>query len=267
MKKIAMLMLATTLSVSAAGAGELKETIDRTLIVRAGSDFKIDNVNGQIEISGWDQPNIRIRATKRVESRDDDTAREALKALKVEIRQSGNSVEVDTIHPRKGDSGFMDFLFGTNVNMSVSYEINVPRAMNVSADNVNGAIHLSDVSGKIELDTTNGKIEVARCSGSVDAETTNGGISVELMTVTAGREMSFETTNGRIALTVPATLAAEINAATTNGSVRSDLPLTTSRFSRTSVKGSLNGGGPEIRLRTTNGGIDIRSTGSDRARS
>lgn len=267
MRKMVMLLLAATLSAQAAGAEELKETIDRTLNVRAGSDFKIDNINGRIDISGWDQPRIRIRAVKRVESRDNDSAREAMKALKVEIRQSGNSVEVDTIHPRKGDTGFMDMLFGTNVNLSVSYEINVPRTMNVAADNVNGGIHLSDVSGTIELDTTNGKIEVARCSGSVDAETTNGGISVELMTVTPGREMSFETTNGKIALSLPASLAAEINAATTNGSVRSDLPLTTTRFSRTSVKGSLNGGGPEIRLRTTNGGIDIRSTTASRATS
>ena len=267
MNKVAIFMLAGSLTVGVAGAEELKETIDRTLQVRAGTNFKIDNINGGIEISGWDQPKIRIRATKRVESRDHNMAREALKELKVEIRQSGSLVEVDTIHPRKGESGFLDLIFGTNFNMSVSYEINVPRTMNVSADNVNGVIRLSDVSGVAELDTTNGKIEVTRCSGSVDAETTNGGISVELVTVTPGREMSFETTNGRIALTVPPSLAAEINAATTNGSVRSELPLTTSRFSRTSVKGLLNGGGPEIRLRTTNGGIDIRSAGTGRATS
>ena len=267
MKKTAILVMATLLSAAAADAGELKETIDRTLNVRPGTNFQIDNVNGGIEITGWDQPKIRIRATKRVESRDTDMAREALKELKVEIRQSGNLVEVDTVHPRKGENGFLDLIFGTNLNMSVMYEINVPRTMNVAADNVNGVIRLSDVSGVIELDTTNGKIDVARSSGSVDAETTNGSINVELVTVTRGREMSFETTNGRIALTIPSTLAAEINAATTNGSVRSELPLTTSRSSRTSVKGSLNGGGPEIRLRTTNGGIDIRSAGSSRATS
>lgn len=267
MKRLMILTLGLLLTVSAYAGDELTEAFDRTLNVRPGTQFDIENVNGRIQITGWDSAQIRIRATKRVESRDEGNAREAMKALRIDVRQTARGVEVETIHPRKGDAGFMDFLFGTNVNASVSYEISVPRSMQISADNVNGSVEVSDVSGQIDLDTTNGKIVVNRCSGSVDASTTNGAISVELTSVESGREMTFETTNGRISLTVPPTLAADINAATTNGSVRSDLPLTTSRFSRTSIKGTLNGGGPEIRLRTTNGGIDIRSLPASRTTS
>jgi hypothetical protein len=267
MKRLMILTLALVLTTSAFASGELKETFDRTLNVRPGTEFSIDNVNGRIQISGWDNPQVRIRAMKTVESRDEDTARQVMKALRIEVRQTARGVEVETIHPRKGEAGFIDFLFGTTANANVVYEISVPRSMQVAADNVNGSIEVNEVSGQIDLDTTNGKIVVNRCSGSVDASTTNGAISVELTSVEAGREMSFETTNGRITLTVPPTLAADINAATTNGSVRSDLPLTTSRFSRTSIKGTLNGGGPEIRLRTTNGGIDIRSVSTSRTTS
>ncbi|MGZ8868435.1 MAG: DUF4097 family beta strand repeat-containing protein [Thermoanaerobaculia bacterium] len=267
MRKAAIFILALAMSTVAYAGDELTETIEKSFNVRPGTEFEIENVNGSITISGWDQPRIRVHAVKKVSSRDTGAAQQALKGLRVEIRQTDRVLKVDTIYPKKNDLDFFGMIFGKDINAQVKYEINVPRSMNISADTVNGAIRLSDVSGEIELDTTNGKIEVANCSGIVDASTTNGGIAVELLSVVAGKDMSFETTNGRITLSVPTGLAADINASTTNGSVRSDLPLSTTRMSRTSIKGTLNGGGPEIRLRTTNGGIEIRSIGAGPARS
>ena len=263
--RVATLCLTLAFS-TAAFAAELTETFERTLEVRPGTTLDIDNVNGSITISGWDQSRVRIQAVKRVKGRDSGAVQQVMKALRVEVRQSGRSIEIDTIYPKHGD-GMFDRIFGSSdVNASVKYEIQVPRSTDVTADTVNGGIRVSGVSGEIELDTTNGKIEVADCSGTVEASTTNGGISVELLAVTSGRDMKFETTNGTITLAVPAGLAADINASTTNGSVQSDLPLTVDRMSRTSIRGKLNGGGPEIKLRTTNGGIDIRPAGRVAAR-
>jgi len=267
MRKAAIFVLALAMSAAAYAGNEETETVDKTFNVRPGTEFEIENVNGSITISGWDQPRIRVHAVKRVSSRDAGAAQQALKALKIEIRQTDRALEINTIYPKKNDLDFLGMIFGKDINAQVKYEISVPRSMNISADTVNGAIRLSDVTGEIDLDTTNGKIEVVNCSGTVDASTTNGGIAVELLSVMAGKDMSFETTNGRITLSVPTGLAADINASTTNGSVRSDLPLSTTRMSRTSIKGTLNGGGPEVRLRTTNGGIEIRSSGAGSTRS
>jgi DUF4097 and DUF4098 domain-containing protein YvlB len=269
MRRAALFLFVLGLSTAAFAGDEVTETIERTLNVRPGTALEVDNVNGSLTITAWDQPRVRIHAVKKVSARNEEAAREALAALRVEIEQTDRVIRVDTHYPKRGDSSVLDMLFGggENVNSSVKYEINVPRSMNVEADTVNGSIRVEGISGEIDLDTTNGKIAVANCSGSVDASTTNGGIDVELTAVTAGKEMSFETTNGRISLAVPSNLGAEINAATTNGSVRSDLPLVTHRFSRTSLKGTLNGGGPEIKLRTTNGGIEIRAAGGAGANS
>ncbi|HUP44327.1 MAG TPA: DUF4097 family beta strand repeat-containing protein [Thermoanaerobaculia bacterium] len=260
MRRTAIFIVTMVMSATLAGAAELTETFQRTLNVRPGTSFEIENVNGSITITGWDQPQVRVYAAKKVRG-SGDAAEQAMKALRIEVRQTDRAVEINTIYPKKGDLGLFDYFLGKEVNASVRYEISVPRSMNVSADTVNGALRISGVSGEIELDTTNGRIEVANCSGTVDASTTNGGIDVELVSVASGRDMRFETTNGRIKLAVPAGLAADINASTTNGSVRSDLPMVTSRMTRTSLRGTLNGGGPEIRLRTTNGGIDIRPAG------
>lgn len=260
MRNAATFILTLALSATTVAAGELTETFQRTLNVRPGTELEIENVNGSITISGWDKPQVRIHAIKTVRG-GSDAAGQAMKALRVEIRQTDRGIDIDTIYPKKSDMGVFDFLWGKDVNAAVKYEINVPRSMNVSADTVNGAIRIREISGELELDTTNGRIEVANCSGAVDASTTNGGIDVDLLSVIGGQNMSFETTNGRITLAIPTNLAADINASTTNGSVRSDLPLTMNRSTRTSIRGTLNGGGPEIRLRTTNGGIDIEASG------
>lgn len=263
----AILTLALAMSTVAYAGDEVTETIDRTLNVPAGTELEIDNVNGSVTVSGWDQPRVRIYAVKKARSRDSSAAQQALKALRVVVEQTDRSIEIHTVYPKKNDLGIFDLLLGSSVDASVRYEISVPRSMNVTADTVNGAIKVSNVAGEIELDTTNGRIEVANCSGSVEASTTNGAIGVELLSAKSGKDMRFETTNGRISLALPATLAADIDASTTNGSVHSDLPLSTTRVSRTTIKGTLNGGGPKIRLRTTNGGIDIRAVGTAASKS
>jgi len=260
MRKFAL--AATFLLVAAAaGAATLEETIDRTLDVKPGATVALQNVNGRITISSWDQPRVRIHAVKEVEGGRDE-AREAMKALRVDIAAQNGGVTITTRHPRGRDEGFssvFDWLLGNHVEMEVTYELTIPRNMNLDVRNTNGSIHLADVTGHLELDTTNGKIEVKRCAGSIDASTTNGGIQAELVQVAKGQPMRFETTNGRIELQVPANLAADIEAGTTNGSISTDLPVQTTHFKKNSLRGTINGGGTSIRLRTTNGGIAIKT--------
>ena len=157
------------------------------------------------------------------------------------------------------DAGFFDWMFGNNVNASVTYDVTVPRAMSLDIEDTNGAVEVSDVRGSHKIGTTNGHITLARCGGDVDAETTNGGINAELLEVTPGKAVRLETTNGRISLAAPPTLAASIDAANTNGSINTELPVTSTRMRRHTLHGTINGGGPEVRLRTTNGSIEIRA--------
>lgn len=260
MRKLAfaatLLLLAAT-----ASAATLEETIDRTLAVSPGATIALTNVNGRITIKSWDQPRVHILANKEVEGSRDE-AKEAMKALKVEIVPQNGGVTITTRHPRRNDEGFssvFDWLLGNHIEMQVRYELTIPRNMNVDVRNTNGSIHLTDISGHLELDTTNGKIEVQNCSGSIDASTTNGGIYAELVRVAKGRPLNFETTNGRIEVQVPHDLAADIEAGTTNGSISTDLPVQTTHFKRNSLRGTINGGGTPFHLRTTNGGIAIKT--------
>jgi DUF4097 and DUF4098 domain-containing protein YvlB len=245
-----------------AAAATLKETIDKTFDVRPGANVVLTNVNGSVTVRAWDQPRVKVVARKEVET-ERDQLQQAMKELRVEFQQRDGGLVITTHYPNeRGTSSIFDWLLGNDIDAQVTYEVTVPRNMNVDVENTNGAISLSDVTGKHELDTTNGKISVARCAGSLDASTTNGGIEAELTKVSKGQPMRFETTNGRIRVAVPADFAADIDASTTNGAIKTDLPVTTKSAGDNSLRGTINGGGTLIRMRTTNGGISLTTLGN-----
>ena len=248
-----------TLAAAALHAETLSQTIDKTFDVRPGATFALDNVNGHVNVTSWDQPRVRVHAVKTV-SRSDDP-RSALNALQVQITPHDGGVTVHTVYPSHGSVGFLDFLTGNWSDAKVEYDITVPRSMSLDVDTTNGAIEVNGVSGMLKVETTNGHIRLDRCAGNVDASTTNGRITAELLSVDRARTNRLETTNGKIVLTVPSSLAAEIDAGTTNGSIDSELAVTTHSIGRHSLRGTINGGGAPLRLRTTNGSIEIRNGG------
>lgn len=245
-------------AVSASGA-TLTETIDKTFDVKPGSSVVLKNMNGGITISSWDQPRVRVLAVKEAKG-DREDANEAMRELKVQItpRNGGLSITTDYPEHHNGVASIFDWLTGDHVNAQVRYELTVPKSMNLDITNTNGGISVTDVAGKHDLDTTNGRIEAVRCAGSLDAATTNGRIAAELVRVTPGQDIKLSTTNGRISVTVPASFAGEVDAGTTNGSIHTDLPITTTRGENNRLRGTVNGGGAQLKLRTTNGGIEIK---------
>lgn len=261
MRKLALAALTLVLAASASAA-TLTQTIDKTFDVRAGASVVVSNVNGRVTIKSWDQPRVHVVAVKEVEA-DRDEVKQVLDDLVVELQPKNGGLVITTHHPKQteGFNGLFSWLAGDRISAEVRYDITVPRNMNVTAATVNGGIGISDVTGKHEIETVNGKIEMSRCAGSVDAETTNGSIHAELTQVTKGQPMHFETTNGRIEVQLPKNLAVDVDAGTTNGSISSDLPVSTNRFEKNSLRGTINGGGTPLRMRTTNGGIAIRSNG------
>jgi DUF4097 and DUF4098 domain-containing protein YvlB len=257
----ALFATALLLCAISVGAAELKERIDRTFDVRPGAKVELSNVNGAIRITSWDQPRVRVIAEKEVHA-DSDDVKEVLKSLRVELTPRDGGLVIMTHYPRHNDGGsIFDWLLGDHVSREVTYEITVPRTMSVEVENTNGSIRLSDVTGVHELETTNGKIEVSHCAGTLSASTTNGSISAELVKVAKGQPLRFNTTNGAIHIAVPSDLAVDVDADTTNGSIHTDLPIATTHVARNSLRGTINGGGASLKMRTTNGGIEIRTLG------
>lgn len=256
---LSLIFIAFTIAV--AHATSLEETFKRSIPLKAGGKLEVENVNGNISIESWNKDEVYIEAEKHVRAGDRKDAERFMEELKIDIEERDNQIIIITKHPRKGDSGFWDWIFGDNVSSSVSYTIHVPQKCDIEATSTNGGIYINSVQGKIRLRTTNGKINAESLKGLVSARTTNGSVKIEIDEVRVDEEMEFMTTNGSITLNVPDNINCDIRAKTTNGSIRTDFPLEVQgKYGSKRLSGKINNGGPLIFIETTNGSIKLNET-------
>jgi len=252
---VAVLLIA---SAGVASAVEKEETFDQTYPLTAGGEVEVHNVNGSIEVASWDRDEVRIVAVKKARSSSSQRVQEVLDRTKVDVDAQADRVTVKTELPHES-GGFLSWLFGNDTAASVSYTITVPRRADVQVGTTNGRLKVRGVAGSVDASSTNGAIDIAEIRGSVDASTTNGAVSVDLTELTSDRSMSFSSTNGSVRVTVPRTAHLSIRASTTNGGIHlDDLPADIRSQSRRRIVADVNGGGPELHVTTTNGGIRIR---------
>jgi DUF4097 and DUF4098 domain-containing protein YvlB len=129
-------------------------------------------------------------------------------------------------------------------------------AGDVRAETRGGGITIEAASGDVSAETSGGAIRVRGAGGRVDAHTSGGPVMVDFAPGNAsGGELS--TSGGGVTAAVDPAARLSIDASTSGGGVTSDLALTTRTFSRTSIRGDLNGGGSPLRLRTSGGPIQI----------
>ncbi len=249
------------------GDEEAEAVFEKTLDLRDGGRVSLDNVNGSITVRTWDRDEVEIRAEKKGKAGSEAEAEEIVEAIEIRIANKSGAIDIETILPRR--------LLGRGKGASVKYELTVPRqaTLDLSSSNggirvegvegevqvstSNGGIHIEDVGGNLRAHTTNGGIKAYDIRGTVEAETTNGGIFAEMRAGRLEQDISFRTTNGSVELGVEAGLAASIDARTSNGRVKSDFGEPEGK-SRKTLRVDLNGGGPTIKLSTTNGSVRLR---------
>lgn len=130
------------------------------------------------------------------------------------------------------------------------------------ANTAGGTIKVENFNGDATIESAGGQLALANISGKLDAETAGGFISAKLPSPVAG-DVRLETAAGAIEVVVPNDAALTIDASTGVGSVHSDLPIA-SRTGADSdgIRGTLNGGGKIILLRSGAGAISIKARGN-----
>jgi uncharacterized membrane protein len=126
---------------------------------------------------------------------------------------------------------------------------------NVDANTSGGSIKVGNVEGDVDLHTSGGSIRTKNIKGEIDAHTSGGSIDVTFAQQPMN-DASLTTSGGSIEATFPADVAIDIDASTSGGRVRSEFDVS-GRVKKKSIRGQINGGGPEIELRTSGGSISI----------
>ena len=118
-----------------------------------------------------------------------------------------------------------------------------------------GNITLGQVDGDVIARTSGGNIKLGAVTGNLRCSTSGGSITAELAKQIAN-PLELSTSGGNINLAVPGNFKADLQASTSGGRVACGLPLE-GRIKPSSINGRVNGGGPEVRLHTSGGNIEV----------
>ena len=121
-----------------------------------------------------------------------------------------------------------------------------------------GSITIGTVEGDVFAHTSGGSIRVEEVMGILKASTSGGSIRALVSRQPRG-DCRLTTSGGSITLYMNPDTKVNLDAKTSGGRVRTNFPVTMSGvISRRKLRGQVNGGGPEMYLRTSGGNITIK---------
>jgi len=227
--------------------------------LKAGQTLEVINRNGEIEANPGDS--ARVSGMKH--DGDDD------KEFFIEVVEYSDGVTICAVYAKEKTPGrcHRGGVSSDSSNWSwhghrakINFDVQVPGGVRFKALTTNGGVHCRDLKSVVEAATTNGNVEVST-SEWASARTTNGGVRVAMGNAKWNGELELLTTNGSVDVTLPAGAEFTVRASTTNGGVKTDFPVTVQgSFSSKDLSGTVGGGGRELRVATTNGGIELRKS-------
>jgi hypothetical protein len=253
---------------------------------RIMEDFKLDfrqegntvYISGEYEKDGfhrfWDElfgRNLHVKYLVSVPEK-----------FNLDLRTSGGSISIEGVEGQiqsrtSGGSLHFDRVKGPILAKTSGGSIKLSSGVGKAELRTSGgSITVGEVEGDIIANTSGGSIKIGRAKGEVDAYTSGGGIRVEEVTgaikartsgggITASisgqpsSDSRLTTSGGSVTLYIAEDIKADVDAHTSGGSVHTDFPVTIQgEVDRRSLRAKINGGGPELYLRTSGGSIYIR---------
>jgi DUF4097 and DUF4098 domain-containing protein YvlB len=235
-------LMAVTLAVTA--AAQVTEEFHRTVPLSSDGRVSLENINGNVTVTGWERNEVQIDAVKKANDQ------QKLTEARIEVDASSDSVRIKTKYPEHR----------TNNNpATVTYELHVPRLARLDhMDLVNGSLTVSQVSGEINGELVNGKTDIRDLSGRLNISAVNGTITASFRTLDNVKEIRLKSVNGAINLGLPASPNAEVSVSTVNGGISTDYPLQVKgKFMGHHLDGTLGSGGTQIEISNVNGSVRI----------
>ena len=136
-----------------------------------------------------------------------------------------------------------------------------------------GTVTVRGLDGDLEIHTEGGTVTLLNVFGSVVAHSSVGSVIATVTRVTPGRPMAFTSYVGNVDVTLPSSIKADLILRSDHGEVSSDFDLhvtssasigaksadgTFRRPANQPLLATVNGGGPEIELRTFAGNVALR---------
>lgn len=234
------------------------EYFNGVYIVNSETLFNISNINGQVEITGWEGGNVTINAVKK-----SSLGEEELNKVNINVSQTENHLEITTEYTgQKTIQASIDYNIKVPYNITIGSITTSNGAIQISKTkgdihtvSSNGAILIHDVDGIVSATTSNGRIEIQGTTGISDLRTSNAPISAEILYIQ--NDTDIETSNGAISIYIHPLLNATLDMATSNGRIiiEQNTLDNISILQETHVRGRLGIGFRRITVHTSNANI------------
>lgn len=146
-----------------------------------------------------------------------------------------------------------------------------------------GAVEVSDIQGAVRLTASDGSIRIHNVNGTLESRTSDGSVTIDgrfsglqvhsgdgrlNITLADGSQLTsssrIESSDGRVTVKLPKTLAVDLEVHTSDGHINCELPLTVNGYNSASgsghnLRGRLNNGGTPLTIHTSDGNVTIEA--------
>ena len=239
--------------------GKLTEEFHHTYPLSANGRIELENLNGSVHISAWDQNEVKVDAVKYANTK------ERLDEVKIEVEAESDFVSIRSRYPDHNNT----FNGGWNDPAGVEYTVMVPRNARLDEINlVNGSLDVNGVAGEVRASCVNGKLTAQDLTGRLELSTVNGKLNAQFQQL-GDNSIQLSSVNGGLEVTLPSDANARIDASTVSGGIDDDFGLHVNhrRWVGHDLRAELGNGRTRIELSNVNGHIDIRHANDGRAMS
>lgn len=240
-----------------ASPGKLTEEFHHTYPLAASGRIELENINGAVHITGWDQNEVKVDAVKYANSK------ERLDEAEIQVEATSDTVSIRTKYRDHNHTWDSD---GWNNPATVEYTLMVPRSARLDEiELINGSLDIHRVTGEVRASCINGRLTAQGLQGRVRLETVNGRLEPQFERL-GESPIELSSVNGSVELTLPSDAKAELEASTVSGVIDNDfgVHVINHRWVGHELKAELGGGGTRIKLSNVNGHIEIHHANDGR---
>ncbi|MEW6050746.1 MAG: DUF4097 family beta strand repeat-containing protein [Candidatus Zixiibacteriota bacterium] len=173
------------ISVAAAVADEFAFDFQKSLETPDKVSVSILSLEGDLEITTHDEPEVLITATKRIEASTKELASEIAGRLEIRVVQSNDKVTIETVMgtmTREERSLLARLLGGSHeVVARIDFNITVPVHCDLSIASQSGTISADQVRGPVSVKASSAHIVLNGIEGAVDVDNGSGSTTGELL--------------------------------------------------------------------------------------
>jgi hypothetical protein len=262
-------------------SGQQPERFQRSFALQSGGTLRVDNYKGTIHVTGSNTNQVVVNVWKRFEGGSEADRKEWMENTKINFSNDSGRVSVKVEYPNWS----CVFCWADHeFTASVELEIQVPMKTNLDLDGYKPDIKIDSLQGDIRIKSYKAPMTIESTTGAIHIDTYKD--TIRLRNVAVRGELNvksykaetqidarsllgtanLQTDKGSILLRVPQDIGLEIDfSGGRRSGFRSDFPLaaqTGNRLGR-EVRGTINGGGAHIILRTDKGSVTVEKRASE----